>query len=111
MLLGSGDKLEDVFLHELPQSEHMLRHIEYVAEVLCEHENVDFRGSSTSVHRVFCKDCQTHVYECPQSEYKEALANPDVFKEPDRSEKKGCLFEGAHILVLKNKQESSLLSC
>ena len=32
----------------------------------CPHENTDARGSSSSTHRVYCKDCGRYVYECPQ---------------------------------------------
>ena len=33
----------------------------------CLHENTDARGSSSTTHRVYCKDCCQYVYECPQS--------------------------------------------
>ena len=39
-------------------------------EAECQHENTDHRGSNRSVHKVFCLDCQTTVYEMPQEEYK-----------------------------------------
>ena len=37
----------------------------------CPHENTDVRGSSSSTHRVYCKDCGQYVYECPQSEWRQ----------------------------------------
>ena len=35
---------------------------------LCPHTNTDARGSSSSTHRVYCKDRGQRVYECPQLE-------------------------------------------
>ena len=37
----------------------------------CPHENIDARGSSSTTHRVYCKDCGRYVYECPQSEWRQ----------------------------------------
>ena len=37
----------------------------------CPHVNTDARGSSSSTHRVYRKDCGQYVYECHQSEWKQ----------------------------------------
>ena len=37
----------------------------------CPHVNTDARGSSSTTHRVYCKDCGQYVYECPQSEWRQ----------------------------------------
>ena len=37
----------------------------------CPHENTDARGSSSTTHRVYCKDCGQYVCECPQSEWRQ----------------------------------------
>ena len=37
----------------------------------CPHENTDARGSSSTTHRVYCKDCGQYVYECPQLEWRQ----------------------------------------
>ena len=37
----------------------------------CPHVNTGARGSSSSTHRVYCKDCGQYVYECPQSEWRQ----------------------------------------
>ena len=36
----------------------------------CSHDNVDFRGSTRSTHKTFCKDCQTVIDEMPQHLWK-----------------------------------------
>ena len=37
----------------------------------CQHVNTDARGSSSATHRVYCRDCDQYVYECPQSEWRQ----------------------------------------
>ena len=39
----------------------------------CTREHVDHRGSSKTVHRTFCLDCETCVNEVPQSEHRRSL--------------------------------------
>ena len=36
----------------------------------CEHARVDYRGSTRSVHKVYCLDCCTHIEEVPQRLHK-----------------------------------------
>ena len=38
---------------------------------LCQHTNTDHRGSTKTVHKTFCKDCQTVVEEMSQDAWKE----------------------------------------
>ena len=38
---------------------------------ICPHVNTDARGSSSTTHRVYCKDCGQYVCECPQSEWRQ----------------------------------------
>ena len=38
---------------------------------MCKHRRADFRGSSRTTHKVYCLDCRTYIYECPQEAYKE----------------------------------------
>ena len=40
----------------------------------CPHTEVDFRGSSRSTHRTFCKQCQTFIDETPHLEHKHRVA-------------------------------------
>ena len=42
-----------------------------VPEVLCNHLRTYHRGSTRTVHRVYCLDCRVYIYECPQEEHKE----------------------------------------
>ena len=36
----------------------------------CEHARVDYRGSTRSVHKVYCLDCCTYIEEVPQRLHK-----------------------------------------
>ena len=37
----------------------------------CPHEDVDYRGSSRTTHRVYCKQCCTYIDEAPVQVFKE----------------------------------------